>query len=175
VKRRPRTRRYLLKGCEQRFLPRQARQRYCSDCRKAVRKWSRWKAQQRYRETAVGKEKRNGQTRRYRELANRRKRPEPEAVSDAARVITKENFFLMIAATGRAAMRDGCANREVPLQRFCSHSCRRAPERLRERTTTRRLTHRTCRVYVDLKTNGQILSGYTFDSVREHAPVSLGQ
>jgi hypothetical protein len=93
VKRRPRTRRYLLKGCEQRFLPRQARQRYCSDCRKAVRKWSRWKAQQRYRETAVGKEKRNGQTRRYRELANRRKRPEPEAVSDAARVITKEHFF----------------------------------------------------------------------------------
>jgi hypothetical protein len=40
----------LLKGCEQRFHPRQARQRYCSErCREASRKWSRWKAQQQYR------------------------------------------------------------------------------------------------------------------------------
>ena len=43
-------RRCLLKGCEQRYHPRQARQRYCSEsCREAARKWSRWKAQQRYR------------------------------------------------------------------------------------------------------------------------------
>ena len=52
---RPRMRRCLLKGCEQRFHPRQARQRYCSErCREAARKWSRWKAQQRYRETTAG-------------------------------------------------------------------------------------------------------------------------
>ena len=39
-------RRCLLKGCEQRFRPRQARQRYCSEqCRQAARAWSRWKAQ----------------------------------------------------------------------------------------------------------------------------------
>jgi hypothetical protein len=43
-------RRCLLKGREQRFHPRQARQRYCSEgCREAARKWSRWKAQERYR------------------------------------------------------------------------------------------------------------------------------
>jgi hypothetical protein len=45
--RRPRTRRCLLKGCEQRFRPRQVRQRYCSDrCREAARDWSLWKAQE---------------------------------------------------------------------------------------------------------------------------------
>jgi len=92
--RRPRLRRCLLKGCEQRFHPRQARQRYCSeDCRKAARCWSRWKAQQRYRETAVGKEKRNGQSRRYRERVKNRKPPKKEAVEEGARVITPEDFF----------------------------------------------------------------------------------
>ena len=45
--RRPRTRCCLLKGCEKRFRPRQASQRYCSaECRRAARKWSGWKAQQ---------------------------------------------------------------------------------------------------------------------------------
>jgi len=91
---RPRARRCLLKGCEQRFHPRQARQRYCSDhCREQARKWSRWKAQQRYRETAEGQEKRNSQSRRYRERAKSRNRQEPEAVNEDARVITQEHFF----------------------------------------------------------------------------------
>ena len=120
--RRPRTRRCLLKGCEQRFHPRQARQRYCSEgCREAARKWSRWKAQQRYRETAAGQQKRNGQSRRYRERVKSRKPPEPEAVNEAARVITTEHFFRPFAATGRAATRASCAQRRSPLQRFCSH------------------------------------------------------
>jgi hypothetical protein len=92
--RRPRARRCLLKGCEQRFHPRQARQRYCSEsCRKAARKWSHWKAQERYRETAAGQQKRNGQSRRYRERVKSRKPPESEAVNEAARVITTEHFF----------------------------------------------------------------------------------
>jgi hypothetical protein len=92
--RKPRARCCLLKGCEQKFHPRQARQRYCSEhCREEARKWSRWKAQQRYRETAAGQAKRNGQSRRYRERAKSRKPPEPEAVSEAARVITQEHFF----------------------------------------------------------------------------------
>lgn len=92
--RRPRARRCLLKGCEQRFHPRQARQRYCSQqCREAARAWSRWKAQQRYRETAAGQEKRNAQSQRYRERARSRKPTEPEAVDEAARVITQEHFF----------------------------------------------------------------------------------
>jgi hypothetical protein len=90
----PRARRCLLKGCEQRFHPRQARQRYCSEhCREEARKWSRWKAQQRYRETAAGQARRNGQSQRYRERAKSRKPREPEAVSEVARVITQEHFF----------------------------------------------------------------------------------
>jgi hypothetical protein len=92
--RRPRARRCLLKGCEERFHPRQAGQRYCSpQCREAARAWSRWKAQKRYRETAVGKQKRNGQSLRYRERARSGKPPEPEAVGEAARVITQAHFF----------------------------------------------------------------------------------
>jgi hypothetical protein len=92
--RQPRTRCCLLKGCDQRFRPRQARQRYCSErCQKGARKWSRWKAQERYRESAAGQQKRNDQSRRYRERVKDRKPAEPEAVNDAARVITKEEFF----------------------------------------------------------------------------------
>jgi hypothetical protein len=65
--RRPRMRRCLLKGCEERFAPRQARQRYCSEeCRESAREWSRWKAQEKYRATRAGKQQRNGQSRRYR-------------------------------------------------------------------------------------------------------------
>jgi hypothetical protein len=92
--RQPRQRGCLLKGCEQRFRPRHARQRYCSaECRAKARKWSRWKAQQRYRGTAAGQAKRNGQNRRYRQRVQSRKPPEPEVVSEGARVITKEDFF----------------------------------------------------------------------------------
>src|SRR5450631_3680443 len=89
----PRTRRCLLKGCERSYRPRQARQRYCSgQCRKAARAWSRWKAQETYRATAPGKQKRNGQSRRYRERVRNRKPPAEEAVPEAARVITKKFF-----------------------------------------------------------------------------------
>jgi hypothetical protein len=98
--RRPRMRHCLLKGCEQRFHPRRARQRYCSaGCREAARRWSRWKAQQRYRATTAGKEKRNGQSRCYRERTRSRKPPEPEAVDEAARVITKEFFRGLLRPT----------------------------------------------------------------------------
>jgi len=92
--RRPRRRFCLLKGCERRFHPRQAGQRYCSeDCRKAARKWSRWKAQQRYRETVAGQAKRNQQSRCYRLRTKTRETSDPEAVSEVARVITPEPFF----------------------------------------------------------------------------------
>jgi len=92
--RRPRTRCCLLKGCERRFRPQGAGQRYCSDeGRRAARRWSRWKAQQSYRETAAGKDKRNEQSRRYRQrVRNRRSAAPEEAVPEAARVIT-HNFF----------------------------------------------------------------------------------
>lgn len=91
---RPRTRQCLLKGCERRFRPHQARERYCSqECRQAAQKWSRWKAQQRYRATAAGREKRNGQSRRYRQRVRNRKRATSEAaLPEAARVITPDFF-----------------------------------------------------------------------------------
>jgi hypothetical protein len=90
---RPRTRRCLLKGCAERFRPRQARQRYCSDgCRKAARQWSEWKARQKYRVKAACKQKRNEQSRRYRERVKERKPPEKEVIPEAARVIPKKFF-----------------------------------------------------------------------------------
>jgi len=91
--RRPRARRCLLKGCERRFHPQHARQHYCSsECREAAREWSEWKARRKYRATAAGKRKRNGQSQRYRKRLKERKPPEKEAVSEAAGVIPK-NFF----------------------------------------------------------------------------------
>ncbi len=100
--RRPRTRLCLLKGCEERFHPRQARQRYCSEgCREAARKWLRRKAQGRYRETAAGQQKRKGQSRRYRERVKSREPPEPEAVNDPARVIATEHFFRSLLRPAR--------------------------------------------------------------------------
>ena len=93
ARRRPRPRRCLLKGCERQFRPRHAQQRYCStSCRQAARKWSGWKSQARYRATVAGKEKRNGQSRRYRERVRNRKQAEKDAVPEPARVITN-NFF----------------------------------------------------------------------------------
>jgi len=93
----PRTRRCLLKGCQKRYHPRRARQRYCSpECGEAARVWMRWKAQQRYRATAAGKQKRNGQSQRYRERLRNRKPPGSEAVAGIARVIPQEFFFLLL-------------------------------------------------------------------------------
>lgn len=125
-----RRRRCLLKGCEQRFHPRQARQRYCSEgCRKGARKWSRWKAQQKYRTTAGGKQKRNGQSQRYRERVKRRKPAETEVVSEAARVITQEHFFSGAPATVQAATSDSRGAGEAR----CSVTvARRADERWSE-------------------------------------------
>ncbi len=90
---RPRARLCLLKGCGERFHPRRAQQRYCSEqCGKAARRWSRWKAQQRYRSSPPGKQKRNGQSQRYRQRVRGRKQAHSAAVDERARVITK-NFF----------------------------------------------------------------------------------
>jgi hypothetical protein len=91
--RRPRTRVCLLKGCEQPFHPQQASERYCSAaCREQAREWSEWKAQQKYRATPAGKEKRKTQSRRYRERVRNRKEQTGEAADEAARVISP-NFF----------------------------------------------------------------------------------
>ena len=132
-RRRPRRRYCLLNGCQQRFRPQRARQRYCSDrCREAARRWSLWKAQHRYRRTSAGQQKRNGQSRRYRERVGDPKTSGAEAVAGAARVITKNFFF------DHFCDRPGCyegfvLSRRSPCQRFCSKECRHALERVWKR------------------------------------------
>jgi len=123
--RQPRTRCCLLKGCERRFHPRQARQRYCSERRGGRRNSDTGRRRR-------SQQKRNGQGRRYRDRVKNRKPAEPEAVNDAARVITTEHFF------DHCCDRPSCYEgfvwaRRSPLQRFCSHACRHALERVRER------------------------------------------
>ena len=72
----PRARRCLLKGCDTWFAPVWPQARYCSDaCRTAAARWRRWKAQQRYRQTAGGRACRRAQSRRRRQhQAQRRTR-----------------------------------------------------------------------------------------------------
>jgi hypothetical protein len=86
-------RRCLLKGCDKQYRPNKAAQRYCSpECRQAARQWSFWKAQQKYRDTQAGKEKRQAQCRRNRERVKSRKKRALNDSSENARVITL-NFF----------------------------------------------------------------------------------
>jgi len=90
---RPRPRQCLLKGCERRFRPKHARQRYCSpQCREAARAWSGWKARRVYRATAAGKQKRKRQSQRYRKRVQERKLSRKETAAEAARVIPKKFF-----------------------------------------------------------------------------------
>ena len=103
----PRTRMCLLKGCEQPFHPRQASERYCSPrCREQAREWSAWKAQQKYRTTLRGKEKRKTQSRRYRERMRNRKEPS----AGEARGSSVFNFF-------RLFLRPAWLLRKVPAYR----------------------------------------------------------
>jgi hypothetical protein len=116
--RRPRTRVCLLKGCEQRFHPQHASERYCSvGCREQAREWSEWKAQQKYRATSLGKEKRQAQSRRYWERVRSRKEPTGEAADEAARVTTPK--FLILPATDPVATNSSCVPPDL-------HGCRAA-------------------------------------------------
>ena len=73
----------------------------------------------RYRETAAGQGRnatgKAGVTGSAQEAGKQR---DPEAVNEAARVITPEHFFRPFAATGRAATSDSRASGEVPCSVF---------------------------------------------------------
>lgn len=98
--RRPRLRRCLLKGCERRFRPKHPRSRYCGeDCRSKARRWSRWKAQKRYRSTGWGKQQRKAQNCRHRQRVRARKGSKP-TTNGPARVITTNFFRLLLRPTG---------------------------------------------------------------------------
>ena len=130
--RRPRARQCLLKGCERRFHPEQARQHYCSsECREAAREWSEWKARRKYRATAAGKRKRNGQSQRTGSASKSENRLRKRQFQKP-RGSSLRNFF------DGCCDRPGCyecfvRSRRSPRQRFCSHACRRAMECVWER------------------------------------------
>ena len=131
--RRPRQRKCLLKGCEQRFHPRNSRQRYCSPrCREEARTWSRWRAQQRYRATATGQ----AETQRPKPaLPGTGPKPENRSARGGChgREGNHRQLFSGLVATGQAATKPSPQQRRSPLQHFCSHACRQALKRVRQR------------------------------------------
>ncbi len=130
--RRPRGRRCLLKGCEKRFRPKHWWSLYCGEsCQEQARRWSEWKAQQRYRSKAKGRSKRQAQSGRYR----RRVKERAKAVAEAG---GEGHGYRGSAKKFPSCDRPGCyelveLSRRSPLQRFCTRACRRAVERVRER------------------------------------------
>lgn len=128
--RRPRSRRCLLKGCESIFRPRNPLARYsCSACREAARQWRKWKAQQRYRKSPNGRQKRQAQSHRNRDRHKTAGSTRKTTCSCAARVIPI-GFF--------SCDRPGCyqvfqRTTRSPRQRFCSLACRLALERVLKR------------------------------------------
>jgi hypothetical protein len=74
--------------------------RYCSEaCQAEARRWRQWKARRRYRQSANGKQKRQAQSRRYRE---RRKAAPVRNIdtSTVARVIPVNFFFVLLRPPG---------------------------------------------------------------------------
>jgi len=128
--RRPRSRMCLLKGCESVFRPQRPLARYCrAACREAARQWRKWKAQQRYRKSPNGRQKRQAQCRRNRERQKAKESARKIDSAGAARVIPI-GFF--------SCDRPGCyrvfkRTRRSPQQRFCSLACRLALERVVKR------------------------------------------
>lgn len=148
----------LLKGCERPFQPSQPQCRYCSpDCQQAARRWRRWHANQRYRLTQRGKERRRAQSRRYRiklRQASDHTAKEPSGTSasencphdcsdqrEGQRPLKNlENL------SERPCCRPGCyevffLTLRSPAQHFCSHSCRNALWRVLDREARWRRRH----------------------------------
>jgi len=149
--RRPRSRICLLKGCGRTFRPEHPLTRYCSaPCREQARQWREWKARHRYRQADGGRQKRQAQSRRYRLRRKAREKQKTAAVSGREGHHNKIFFRAPAIAPGAtrccsAAGGHLCSgdlrlcyevlqrSRRSPLQRFCTHACRRALERVLER------------------------------------------
>ena len=132
LRRSPRARQCLLKGCSRTYFPKHPLQRYCSEeCRKKAKKWRHYKAQHQYRKTDNGKKKRGEQCQRRRELLKTREAA-VRRQSHRCEGNHNKNIF------GSCCDRPGCYERFIktrrsPQQRFCSHECRHAFERVLER------------------------------------------
>ncbi len=126
----PRWRICLLKGCGRRFLPCCGRRHYCSEaCRDAARRWWQWKAQQQYRLSAKGRQRRREQSRRWRE--RRREEGKPLKNPPGDRASEASVGHQQDAGEKNSCDRPGCyarfdASPRSPRQRFCSPLCRKA-------------------------------------------------
>ena len=166
----PCCRRCLLKGCECWFLPTWPQARYCSTaCQVAAQYWRVWLANQLYRASDHGKERRRDQSRRYRDRARQRSslaEPAPPTphIEPAASVIEAESHpkndpppvipavsegerpaEIPEKSCGQPCHRPGCYVLFLPSvasqgQEFCSAACRQALRRVRQREA--RLRHR---------------------------------
>jgi len=129
----PRHRQCLLKGCEAWFRSVHPLARYCSEsCQRAARHWSQWRANRRYRRSEQGKACRREQCRRRRE---RCREPNERPTCEAAE---REGYQEAEAQKKISCSRPGCyecfaETPRSPLKKFCSHVCRRALRRVRER------------------------------------------
>jgi hypothetical protein len=133
-----RQRRCLLKGCGQPFHPTHPLCRYCSEaCTEEARRWSQWRANQRYRASEQGRARRREQSRRWRVLARQRR--------EAACPTASEGYQKEPPGEEFCCSRPGCyerfrRSRRSPLKKFCSFLCRQALRRVlqRERRWRRR-------------------------------------
>jgi predicted nucleic acid-binding Zn ribbon protein len=168
----PDCRRCLLKGCERWFRPRRPQARYCSPaCQDAARRWRRWRAGQRYRDTSNGQQRRRDQSRRRRDrLRQRSARSEPdpltlpvESAPSAMEAdpppdlnpppvgpdlsVGQRPAQILEKSPGLPCHRPGCyvlflPSPRSPDQRFCSGSCRQALRRVRQREARLRIRRR---------------------------------
>ena len=128
----PRTRRCLLKDCEEPFRPAHPTARYCSPrCRQDARQWSQWLANQNYRASQRGKERRRQQSQRNRQ--RRLQGPAEDANQPATRtpLVGGEGYQQEDFQKKSPCHRPGCyacfvIPRRSPLKKFCSTLCRRA-------------------------------------------------
>lgn len=128
----PRTRRCLLKNCEQPFRSAHPKARYCSPrCREDARQWSQWLANQNYRASQRGKERRRHQSQRNRQ--RRLQGPAEDANQRATRtpLLGGEGYQQEDSQKKSPCHRPGCYEpflipRRSALKRFCSTLCRRA-------------------------------------------------
>lgn len=126
-----RRRRCLLKGCERAFCPRHPLDRYCSDdCVVQARRWSRARANHKYRASEHGRQRRQEQCRRRRD----RWRQAPVAPEEPSPP-GSEGYQETDSEKNLSCSRPGCYERfapsaRSPLRKFCCPCCRQALRRV---------------------------------------------
>jgi hypothetical protein len=129
----------LLKGCERPFHSLYALARYCSDaCRAAARRWSQWRANQRYGASEQGKSRRVEQSRRWRERARQASQNQVHEPVEASCSPSSEGYQKGADCEKFCCSRPGCYEQFIrtlrsPLQKFCSSVCRQALRRVLRR------------------------------------------